>query len=145
MYDFEVIYLINKGLILANVHEEGGIFLKFSTLPIHYVTHYCARRECQLFKSSPEVIQEERFAQYGKIILKSLKNFFIWFNQVAVFTIISWNHYTEIFINFGTKRLYRFPGNAARIRHLSKPPSWTDNKVNKSQHSGRFKNGWVSQ
>ena len=48
-------------------------------------------------------IQEARFVQYEKIILKSLKNCFLWFNHVAVFTFISWNHYTEIFMNFGIK------------------------------------------
>ena len=57
------------------------------------------------FLKQPEIIQEARFAQYGKIILKPLKNCFLWFNQVAVFTVISWNHDTEIFMYFGTKRL----------------------------------------
>ena len=51
-------------------------------------------------------MQAERFAQYRKIILKTLKNCFLWFNQVAVFIVISWNHYTEIFMDFGTKRLW---------------------------------------
>ena len=51
-------------------------------------------------------MQEILFAQYGKIILKPLKKRFLWFNQVAVFIVISWNHYTETFMNFGTKRAY---------------------------------------
>ena len=105
LYACEVIYFINKGLISLYVQEQGGILLKFNILRLHYVRHHCARIKCQPFWSSPEVIQEARFVQYGKIILKPLKNCFIWFNQVAVFTVISWNHYTEIFMNFGTKRL----------------------------------------
>ena len=43
--------------------------------------------------------------KYGKTILKPLKNCLLWFNQVAVFTVISWNYYPKIFINFDTKRL----------------------------------------
>ena len=50
-------------------------------------------------------MQESRLTQYAKIILKPLKNCFMWFNQVAVFTVISWNHDTEMFMNFGTERL----------------------------------------
>ena len=46
-------------------------------------------------------MQEAGFAQYGKLIVKSFKNCFIWFNQVPVFWVVSWNHYTEIFMNFG--------------------------------------------
>ena len=82
------LYLINKGVISPYVKEKGGILLKFNILPPHFVTHYYSRIECQPFQSSPEAIQEVRFAQYGKIILKTLKNCFLWFNQVAVFTVI---------------------------------------------------------
>ena len=57
--------------------EQGGMLLKFIILHLHYVTHYGARIECQPCKSSPEVIQQARFAQYGKIILKPLKNCFL--------------------------------------------------------------------
>ena len=73
----ETIYLINKGVISPYVQEQGGILLKLNIRRIHYLTHYCARIECQPFQSSPEAIQEARFAQYGKIILKPLKNCFI--------------------------------------------------------------------
>ena len=104
LYTCEVIHLINKGVISRYVQEKGGILLKFNILRLQYVTHNYTWIECQLFWSSPEVSQA-RFAQYGKIILKPLKNCFLWFNQVAVFTVISWNHYAEIFMNFGTKRL----------------------------------------
>ena len=38
-------------------------------------------------------------------ILKLFRNCLLWFNHVAVFTVISWYHYVEIFMNFGTKRL----------------------------------------
>ena len=93
LYACEVIYLFNKSLISMYVQEQGGILLKFNILRLHYVRHHCARIKCQPFWSSPEVIQEARFAQYGKIILKPLKNCFIWLNLVAVFTVISWNHY----------------------------------------------------
>ena len=54
--------------------------------------------------NTSEVIQEARFAQHGKKILKPLKNCFPWFNHIVVFTVISWKHYTETFMNFGTKR-----------------------------------------
>ena len=73
----EVIYLINKGGISLNVQQQSGILLKFSILRLHYVTHYCARIECQPFQSSAEEMQEASFAKYGKIILKPLKNRFI--------------------------------------------------------------------
>ena len=87
LYACEVIYLINKGVISPYVQEQGGILLKFNILRLHYVTHYCARIECQPFQSSSEVIQEARSAQYRKIILKPLKNCFTWFNQVVIFTV----------------------------------------------------------
>ena len=105
LYAWEVIYLINKGVISLYVQVQGEMLLKFDILHFHYVTHYWARIECHPFQSSPEVLKEAHFVQYGKIILKPLKNCFLWFGQVAVFTVISWNHYTEIFMNFGAKRL----------------------------------------
>ena len=49
LYACEVIYLINKGVISPYVQEQGGILLKFNILRLHYVTHYCARIECQPF------------------------------------------------------------------------------------------------
>ena len=51
LYACEVIYLINKGVISPYVQEQGGILLKFNILRLHYVTHYCARIECQPFKA----------------------------------------------------------------------------------------------
>ena len=69
----EVIYLISKGVISPYVQEQGEIISKFNILHFHYLTHQ-PRIECQPFQSIPEVIQEARFAQYGKIILKLLKN-----------------------------------------------------------------------
>ena len=104
LYAWEVIYLINKGVIAPYVQVQGEMLLKFDILHFHYVTHW-ARIECQPFQSSPEVLKEAHFVQYGKIVLKPLKNCFLWFSHVAVFTVISWNHYTEIFMNFGAKRL----------------------------------------
>ena len=77
MYAYKFIYLINKEVISLYVEEQGGILLKFNILSLHFVAHYCARIEWQPFKSSPEVIQEAGFAQYGKIILEPLKNCFI--------------------------------------------------------------------
>ena len=71
--------LINKCVISPYVQEQGGILLKFNIFRLHDV----------LWENNPE----------------TLKNCFLWFNQVAVFTVISWNHYAEIFMNFGTKRL----------------------------------------
>ena len=66
-------------VISPYVREWGGILLKFNILRLHNVTHYCAWIERQLFKSSLEVIQEARFAQYGKnydsILWKPLKNY----------------------------------------------------------------------
>ena len=49
LYACEVIYLINKGVISPYVLEQGGILLKFNILRLHYITHYCARIECQPF------------------------------------------------------------------------------------------------
>ena len=48
-------------------------------------------------------MQQAGFALYRKIILKLLKNFLLWFNHVAVFTVISWSDYAEILMNFGVK------------------------------------------
>ena len=64
-------------MVSAYVQEQGEMVLKFNILRLHYVTHYGARIERQPCKNSPEVIQEARFAQYGKIILKPLKNCFL--------------------------------------------------------------------
>ena len=49
LYAREVMYLINKGVISPYVQEQGGIFLKFNILCLHYVTYYCARIECQSY------------------------------------------------------------------------------------------------
>ena len=77
LYACELSYLISKGMIFPYVQEQGGILLKFNILRLHFVTHRCTCIECQPFQSSPEVIQETQFAQYGKIILKPLKNCFL--------------------------------------------------------------------
>ena len=45
-----VIYLINKGVISLYVLEQGRMLLKFNILRLHYVTHYCARIECNFLK-----------------------------------------------------------------------------------------------
>ena len=42
------------------------ILLKFNIPRLYYSTHYYSLIECQPFLSSAEVIQEARFAQYGK-------------------------------------------------------------------------------
>ena len=49
LYAFEVIYLINKGVISPYVQEQGEILLKFNILNLHYIKQYCARIECQPF------------------------------------------------------------------------------------------------
>ena len=49
LYVWEVIYLINKGVISPYVQEQGGILLKQNIICLHYVTHYCTRIECQPF------------------------------------------------------------------------------------------------
>ena len=41
LYACDVIHLINKGLTLPYVQEQGGILLKFNILRFHYAT-YCA-------------------------------------------------------------------------------------------------------
>ena len=61
-------------MISLCIQEYGEILIKFNILRLYYVTHYCTWIECQPFWSSPEVIQEARFGQYRKIILKPLKN-----------------------------------------------------------------------
>ena len=48
--DGRVIYLINKGVISLYVLEQGRMLLKFNILRLHYVTHYCARIECNFLK-----------------------------------------------------------------------------------------------
>ena len=45
-----VIYLINKGVISLYVLEQGRMLLKFNILRLHYVTHDCARIECNFLK-----------------------------------------------------------------------------------------------
>ena len=49
LYACEVIYLMNKDVISPYVQKQGEILLKFNILRLHYVTHYRARIECQLF------------------------------------------------------------------------------------------------
>ena len=45
----EVIYLINEGVILPYVREQGEILLKFNILRLHDVTPYRARIKYQAF------------------------------------------------------------------------------------------------
>ena len=100
----EVIHLINEGVISPYVQEYGGILLKFNILRLHYVTHYCAWIECHSLKqhwSNPRSM----LCAIWENNLETFKNCFIWFNHDAVITVISCNHYTEIFINFDNKRL----------------------------------------
>ena len=53
LYAWEVMYLINKGVISPYVQEQGEMLLKFNILHLHYVTHYSAiELNASLFKAA---------------------------------------------------------------------------------------------
>ena len=102
MYACEVIHFIQKRVTSPYV-QECGILLKFNNLRLHYVHIIALELNASLFKAALNT--RSTLYVIWQNNLETFKKLFLCYNHVAVFTVISWNHYTVIFTNFGTKRL----------------------------------------
>ena len=84
--DGRVIYLINKGVISLYVLEQGRMLLKFNILRLHYVTHYCARIECNFLKQPWSNTRSKFCAIWENNIETSQKLFYMIQSRCSIYS-----------------------------------------------------------
>ena len=94
LYAYEVTHLVNKGVTRPYVQEEARVL--WSLIFFLWLS---------AFWKHPQSNASSLLCAVWENNLETFKNLFLWFNHITVFAIISWNHYTEILMNLGTKHL----------------------------------------